>query len=187
MIINEFGEVGWNCVLVADQSDDRDIQLPDSGCLLLEPAARSRIRWPRYHRRLRGEIPLFDRVLIETSAGCRAQTTINAVYDDVSWRASSVSPASSPLFDAGFRPGRCPGVCRSEDATVDVSTPWCWTCSDLHPEARTGRMAGRAEPDCPSTKTACLTIRWRACCRMKRRTKTKGFIPTVTRHGMATH
>src|SRR3546814_19123751 len=62
VIINEFGEVGLDQALVADQSDDRDIQLLDSGCLCcLASRAIPDTLASLYYRRLRKELPGLDR------------------------------------------------------------------------------------------------------------------------------
>lgn len=103
VIINEFGEVGLDQALVADASDDRDIQLLDSGCLCcLASSAIQDTLASLYYRRLRGEIPWFDRVLIETSGLAEPGPIINAVYGDDSINRHFVFAGIVTTFDAGF-------------------------------------------------------------------------------------
>src|SRR5690625_4717360 len=68
VIINEFGAIGLDQALVADRSDDQDIQLLDSGCLCcLSSTYVQTVLISLYYRRLRQKIPYFKRILIETS------------------------------------------------------------------------------------------------------------------------
>jgi len=103
VIINEFGEVGLDQALVSDASDDRDIQLLDSGCLCcLASSAIQDTLASLYYRRLRGEIPWFDRVLIETSGLAEPGPIINAVYGDDTINRHFVFAGIVTTFDAGF-------------------------------------------------------------------------------------
>src|SRR5688572_19309455 len=67
VVVNELGEVGLDHVLVAPGSED-DVVLLDSGCLCcalgnsLQETLES-----LYYRRVRGELPAFARVVVETT------------------------------------------------------------------------------------------------------------------------
>lgn len=84
VIINEFGEVGLDHVLVG-QSTDEDIVLLDSGCLccVMNSSLQDSLE-SLYYRRLRAEIPAFSRVVIETSGLAEPSTIINTLSGDAS-------------------------------------------------------------------------------------------------------
>ena len=83
VIINEFGAIGLDQALVADRSDDQDIQLLDSGCLCcLASSDVQNVLGSLYYRRLRQEIPYFKRVLIETSGLAEPGPIINSILGD---------------------------------------------------------------------------------------------------------
>ncbi|MBV6304045.1 GTP-binding protein [Candidimonas humi] len=84
VIINEFGEVGLDHVLL-EKSDDRDVVLLDSGCLCC--AMNSPLQdslEDLYYRRLRGEIPAFQRVIVETSGLADPAPLVNTLAADPS-------------------------------------------------------------------------------------------------------
>lgn len=67
VVVNEFGEVGLDHLLVATAQDD-NVLLLDSGCLCCELAnGLNETLEGLYYRRERGEIPPFSRVVVETS------------------------------------------------------------------------------------------------------------------------
>lgn len=66
VVVNEFGEIGLDHLLVGSGQDN--IVLLDSGCLCCEVLGSLKETLADLHyRRARGEIPAFKRVLIETS------------------------------------------------------------------------------------------------------------------------
>lgn len=82
VIINEFGKVGLDHLLV-DQSSDTDIVLLDSGCLCCAMSGSLQESLESlYYRRLRQEIPHFDRIVIETSGLADPGAIINAIGGD---------------------------------------------------------------------------------------------------------
>ncbi|GAA0502310.1 cobalamin biosynthesis protein CobW [Pigmentiphaga sp. NML030171] len=84
VVINEFGEVGLDHVLVGQSSED-DIVLLDSGCLCC--ASNNSLQETLeslYYRRLRGEIPAFSRIVVETSGLAEPAPLINALASDAS-------------------------------------------------------------------------------------------------------
>lgn len=84
VIINEFGQVGLDHRLVASSNDD-DVVLLDSGCLCC--ATNSALQdslESLYYRRLRGEVPAFARVVVETSGLADPAPLINTLAGDPS-------------------------------------------------------------------------------------------------------
>jgi len=82
VVINEFGEIGLDHLLVG-QADDTDVVLLDSGCLCC--AASSSLQdtlESLYYRRQRGEIPAFARVVVETSGLADPCPVINTLAAD---------------------------------------------------------------------------------------------------------
>ncbi|GAB1575553.1 CobW family GTP-binding protein [Bordetella petrii] len=139
VIVNEFGEVGLDQALVTDQSDDRDIQLLDSGCLCcLASSAIQDTLASLYYRRLRGDIPWFDRVLIETSGLAEPGPIINAVYGDGSLCRQFRFDGVISTFDAGF--GQADVDTYHEAKTqLLMSDTIVLTKGDMYPD--TGRLA----------------------------------------------
>ncbi|KDB59048.1 CobW family GTP-binding protein [Bordetella bronchiseptica] len=136
VIINEFGEVGLDQALVADQSDDRDIQLLDSGCLCcLASSAIQDTLASLYYRRLRGEIPWFDRVLIETSGLAEPGPIINAVHGDGALARQFRFAGIVTTFDAGFGQVDVQAYAEAKTQLLMADTV-VLTKLDLHPEAR---------------------------------------------------
>lgn len=136
VIINEFGEVGLDQALVSDQSDDRDIQLLDSGCLCcLASSAIQDTLASLYYRRLRGEIPWFDRVLIETSGLAEPGPIINAVYGDGTLARQFQFSSIVTTFDAGFGQDDIEAYAEAKTQLLMADTV-VLTKVDLHPEAR---------------------------------------------------
>lgn len=86
LIINEFGDIGLDHVLLAT-SDDRNIVLLESGCLCcvmnnsLQDCLES-----LYFQRLRQEIPSFQRIVIETSGLANPLPLISTLAVDLSIR-----------------------------------------------------------------------------------------------------
>ena len=84
VIVNEFGDIGLDHVLL-EKSDDTDVMLLDSGCLCcatnnpLQDSLES-----LYYRRLRGEVPSFERVVVETSGLADPAPLINALAANAS-------------------------------------------------------------------------------------------------------
>lgn len=79
VIINEFGAVGLDHVLI-EKSNDMDVVLLDSGCLCC--ASNSPLQdslEDLYYRRLRGEVPAFSRVVVETSGLADPLPLLNAL------------------------------------------------------------------------------------------------------------
>lgn len=67
VIVNEFGEVGLDHMLVTRGEED-DVVLLDSGCLCCTlNSSLSETLTDLFHRRARGEIPSFSRVVVETT------------------------------------------------------------------------------------------------------------------------
>jgi G3E family GTPase len=84
VIVNEFGEIGLDHVLL-EKSDDTDVVLLDSGCLCCatnDPLQNTLEEL--YYRRLRQEIPPFQRVVVETSGLANPAPLINALAADAS-------------------------------------------------------------------------------------------------------
>ena len=82
VVINEFGEIGLDHMLVG-KADDTDVVLLDSGCLCC--AATSSLQdtlESLYYRRQRGEIPAFTRVVVETSGLADPCPVINTLSAD---------------------------------------------------------------------------------------------------------
>jgi len=82
VILNEFGEVGLDHLLVG-QADDRDVVLLDSGCLCcaLSSSLQDTLE-SLYYRRQRGDIPPFARVVVETSGLADPGPVINTLAAD---------------------------------------------------------------------------------------------------------
>lgn len=81
VVINEFGDVGLDHVLVANSSDN--IVVLEHGCLCCTVfgdlvGTLNKL----YHRRAAGEIPEFDRVLIETSGVADPTSIVQAFLSD---------------------------------------------------------------------------------------------------------
>lgn len=135
VIINEFGEVGLDQALVSDQSDDRDIQLLDSGCLCcLASSAIQDTLASLYYRRLRGEIPWFDRVLIETSGLAEPGPIINAVYGDNTLTRKFQFSGIITTFDAGFGQADIQAYAEAKTQLLMADTI-VLTKVDLYPES----------------------------------------------------
>ena len=82
VIINEFGKIGLDHMLV-DQSSDTDIILLDSGCLCCAMSGSLQESLESlYYRRLRKEIPHFERIVIETSGLADPGAIINSIGGD---------------------------------------------------------------------------------------------------------
>lgn len=106
VIINEFGEIGLDHMLVG-KADDTDVVLLDSGCLCC--AATSSLQdtlESLYYRRQRGEIPAFTRVVVETSGLADPCPVINTL-------------AADPLITRHYRFG---GVVATADALHGAAT-----------------------------------------------------------------
>ena len=140
VIINEFGEVGLDQALVADASDDRDIQLLDSGCLCcLASSAIQDTLASLYYRRLRGEIPWFDRVLIETSGLAEPGPIINAVYGDDTINHHFVFAGIVTTFDAGFGQQDSDRYAEAKQQLMMADTI-VLTKADMHAEPQAGEV-----------------------------------------------
>ncbi|OZI71475.1 CobW family GTP-binding protein [Bordetella genomosp. 12] len=82
VIINEFGEVGLDHLLLG-QADDSDVVLLDSGCLCCASSSSlADTLESLYYRRQRGELPPFARVVIETSGLADPGPVINTLASD---------------------------------------------------------------------------------------------------------
>lgn len=106
VVINEFGEIGLDHMLVG-KADDTDVVLLDSGCLCC--AATSSLQdtlESLYYRRQRGEIPAFTRVVVETSGLADPCPVINTL-------------AADPLIARHYRFG---GVVATADALHGAAT-----------------------------------------------------------------
>ncbi len=106
VVINEFGEIGLDHMLVG-KADDSDVVLLDSGCLCC--AATSSLQdtlESLYYRRQRGEIPAFTRVVVETSGLADPCPVINTL-------------AADPLIARHYRFG---GVVATADALHGLAT-----------------------------------------------------------------
>ncbi|MNP93612.1 putative GTP-binding protein YjiA [compost metagenome] len=106
VIINEFGEIGLDHMLVG-KADDTDVVLLDSGCLCC--AATSSLQdtlESLYYRRQRKEIPAFTRVVVETSGLADPCPVINTL-------------AADPLIARHYRFG---GVVATVDALHGMAT-----------------------------------------------------------------
>jgi len=84
VIINEFGQVGLDHLLLGRASDD-DAVLLDSGCLCcaLNSSLQDGLE-ALYYRRLRGEIPAYARMVVETSGLADPAPLINTLAGDPS-------------------------------------------------------------------------------------------------------
>lgn len=134
VIINEFGEVGLDQALVTDRSDDRDVQLLDSGCLCcLGSSAIQETLGSLYYRRLRAEVPWFDRVLVETSGLADPGPIINAVLGDDTLRRLFQFESIISTFDAGFGKGDSQAYAEAKTQLL-MSDTIVLTKTDLHPE-----------------------------------------------------
>ncbi|MCX5590675.1 CobW family GTP-binding protein [Alcaligenes endophyticus] len=103
VIINEFGDVGLDQALVSDSADDQDIQLLDSGCLCCQSSSAIQdVLSGLYYKRLRKEIPWFDRVLIETSGLAEPGPIINSILGDSSLNRQYRVGGVITTFDASF-------------------------------------------------------------------------------------
>lgn len=103
VIINEFGDVGIDQALVAESADDKDILLLDSGCLCcMSSSSIQDTLASLYYRRLRKEIPWFDRVLIETSGLAEPGPIINSIYGDESLNRLFKVTGIVTTIDSGF-------------------------------------------------------------------------------------
>jgi len=84
VIVNEFGAVALDHVLI-DSSGGDDVVVLDSGCLCcatnspLQDSLES-----LYFRRMRGEVPPFERVVVETSGLADPLPLVNALHADPS-------------------------------------------------------------------------------------------------------
>jgi G3E family GTPase len=82
VIINEFGQIGLDDVLVS-QSTDTDVVLLDSGCLCCAvTSSLQETLESLYFRLLRAEAPHFSRVIIETSGLADPGVIINTLAGD---------------------------------------------------------------------------------------------------------
>ncbi|ANY17400.1 CobW family GTP-binding protein [Bordetella pseudohinzii] len=82
VIINEFGEVGLDHLLLG-QADDSDVVLLDSGCLCCASSSSlADTLESLYYRRQRGELPPFARVVVETSGLADPGPVINTLASD---------------------------------------------------------------------------------------------------------
>lgn len=82
VIINEFGEIGLDHALVAEGEED-DVVLLDSGCLCcaLNNSLAETLS-DLFHRRARGEVPAFDRVVVETTGIADPAPLIHTLMTD---------------------------------------------------------------------------------------------------------
>lgn len=84
VIVNEFGTVALDHVLI-DASGGDDVVVLDSGCLCCATSSPLQDSLERlYFRRLRGEVPAFARVVVETSGLADPLPLINALHADPS-------------------------------------------------------------------------------------------------------
>ncbi|WP_029954551.1 GTP-binding protein [Achromobacter sp. DH1f] len=82
VVINEFGEVGLDHLLVG-QANDSDVVLLDSGCLCCAGSGSlAETLESLYYRRKRGELPAFARVVVETSGLADPGPVINTLASD---------------------------------------------------------------------------------------------------------
>lgn len=84
VIVNEFGAIALDHVLL-EKSEGDDVVVLDSGCLCC--ASNSPLQESLeslYYRRLRGEVPAFARVVVETSGLADPLPLINALQADAS-------------------------------------------------------------------------------------------------------
>lgn len=84
VIVNEFGAVALDHVLL-EKSEGDDVVVLDSGCLCC--ASNSPLQdslESLYYRRLRGEVPAFARVVVETSGLADPLPLMNALQADAS-------------------------------------------------------------------------------------------------------
>ncbi|AZY48183.1 CobW family GTP-binding protein [Bordetella avium] len=106
VVINEFGEIGLDHMLVG-KSDDTDVVLLDSGCLCCASTSSLQDTLESlYYRRQRGEIPSFTRVVVETSGLADPCPVINTL-------------AADPLIARHYRFG---GVVATADALHGMGT-----------------------------------------------------------------
>jgi G3E family GTPase len=84
VIVNEFGQVGLDHVLMG-RADDSDTVLLDSGCLCcaMNSSLQDSLE-ALYYRRLRGEVPAFARVVVETSGLADPAPLVNTLAGDAS-------------------------------------------------------------------------------------------------------
>lgn len=135
VVINEFGDVGLDQALVADQSDDQDIQLLDSGCLCcLASSSIQETLASLYYRRLRKEIPWFDRILIETSGLAEPGPIINAIHGDNTLNRHVRLDRIVTTFDAGFGQKDVDQY-REAKLQLMMADTIVVTKGDLHPQA----------------------------------------------------
>jgi G3E family GTPase len=84
VIVNEFGAVALDHVLI-DESGGDDVVVLDSGCLCCASSSPLQDSLESlYFRRLRGEVPAFARVMVETSGLADPLPLINALHADPS-------------------------------------------------------------------------------------------------------
>ena len=82
VIVNEFGEVGLDHALVTEGQED-DVVLLDSGCLCCAlNNSLAETLTDLFHRRARGEIPAFDRVVVETTGIADPAPLIHTLMTD---------------------------------------------------------------------------------------------------------
>lgn len=95
VLINEFGEIGIDHALVRQSSED--IVLLNSGCLCCTVRGDmvDTLR-DLYVKRVRGEIPEFERVVIETTGLADPAPILHTLMTDPCCRSASGSTASSP-------------------------------------------------------------------------------------------
>lgn len=82
VIVNEFGEIGLDHALIAEGEED-DVVLLDSGCLCcaLNNSLAETLS-DLFHRRARGELPSFDRVVVETTGIADPAPLIHTLMTD---------------------------------------------------------------------------------------------------------
>lgn len=136
VIINEFGDVGLDQALVSDTADDQDIQLLDSGCLCcMASSAIQDVLGSLYYRRLRKEIPWFDRVLIETSGLAEPGPIINSILGDSSLNRQYSVTGIITTLDAGFGETDV-GAYREAELQLMMADIIVLTKLDLHSQDR---------------------------------------------------
>lgn len=112
IIVNEFGEIGLDHLLVVGASDN--VVLLNAGCLcctVLDSLKETLA--DLYHRRVRGTVPRFARVLVETTGLADPAPVLQSILRD---------SLTLPFF-------RLDGVVTTVDATLGLSQ------LDRHPEA----------------------------------------------------
>lgn len=141
VIINEFGDVGLDQALVSDSADDQDIQLLDSGCLCcLASSAIQDVLGSLYYRRLRKEIPWFDRVLIETSGLAEPGPIINSILGDGSLSRQYRVAGIITTLDAGFGETDI-DTYREAELQLMMADTIVITKLDLQPQDRGGQLS----------------------------------------------